>query len=313
MLKILTDPLYALPIKKKSLKSPHPDIHDHLTYCKQWPLLLWLGAISLLLFIFSTDLQANPLVVIDAGHEPSKPGAIATCGIAEVVYNDAIVNTLLSVLSHYQIKLTRQRNAEVNTQNPRLTHYLSADALTKWPAHKTLYARAAIANAEHADMFLSFHHDSTLLNHQVDHAALCQGRGGKKLSEAFKKRYQIGFNIFVYDAHDSRYEASLKLAHLLGKRLLELGRIPADYHQDDCKSCRVIDAKLGIWHQDLAVLRLTTMPALLIEVGNLLDPDDEALISSPSFQNHFAEQVKMALDDYFNNPINSPLHTHVSP
>jgi len=251
-------------------------------------------------FLSLSGASTEPIVVLDAGHEPSRPGAIATCGKQEVEYNDAIVTALTTALNGYQVLLTRKAQAEVSTDAGELPDYLNVEAQTKWDEHKTLLARAAIANKNEADVFVSIHHDSTAGRWQLNDSALCEGRGGKKLAAAFKQKYRIGFNIFVdADKPEPCRGLSLKIAQLIAERLLATGRMASDYHQDDCKSCRSIDSKLGIWHQDLAVLRETSMPAVLIEIGNIVDPDDEAAISSSGFRQQFAQIIKAALDEYF--------------
>jgi len=264
---------------------------------------LRLQAISIALSVCAAGASANPVIVLDAGHGPSKPGATGRCRKPEVEYNDAVVSALVTALSHYNIILTRTANAEVSTQREALLHYLDRDAQSSWDKHKSLLARAALANEQHADLFISIHHDSTAERQQITDAALCNGRGGKKLREAFKQRYRVGFNLFINDnAPEPRRSLSLKIARLIGKRLIQSARTAANYHRDDCKSCRIIDGDLGIWYQDLAVLRHTRMPAVLIEVGNLIDIEDEALVNTPDFQRHFAYIISAALDDYFSLP-----------
>lgn len=259
-----------------------------------------LQAISLVLAVWAAGVSANPVIILDAGHEPSKPGATGRCFKKEVEYNDAAVSALSASLSGYKLVLTRTANAEVRNQREELRHYLDQHAQPSWDKHKSLLARAALANAQQADLFISIHHDSTVEQQQVTDATLCNGQRGKKLRDAFKQRYQIGFNLFINDkAPEPQRSLSLKIARLIGRRLIQSARTASNYHQDDCKSCRIIDGDLGIWHQDLAVLRYTRMPAVLIEVGNLIDIEDEALISTSDFQRRFAHIIKAALDDYF--------------
>lgn len=263
-----------------------------------------LQALSLALFVWTAGVSANPLIVLDAGHEPSNPGATARCRKTEVEYNDAVVAALAAALRQYRIILTRAANAEPPTQREALRYYLDQDAQPSWDKHKSLLVRAALANEQHADLFISIHHDSTAAHQQITDAALCNGQGGKKLRAAFKQQYRVGFNLFINDnASEPRRSLSLKIARLIGRRLIQSARTAANYHQDDCKSCRRIDGDLGIWHQDLAVLRQTRMPAVLIEVGNLIDIEDETVISTPEFQRRFAYIVKTALDDYFSLPV----------
>ncbi len=268
------------------------------------PSLLPVTLISFLLLVTA----CSPLVVLDAGHEPSHPGAVATCGKPEADYNDAVVATLAGALGGYRVLLTRNAQADVVADVKGLPAYLSKEAQLKWPQHKTLFARAALANKNNADVFISIHHDSTAARWQVKDPGLCKGNGGKKLAAAFTQQYRIGFTVFINDNKPEPCRSrSLKIAQLIAKRLLAIGRVAANYHLDDCKSCRSIDSQLGIWHQDLAVLREAAMPAVLIEVGNIVDPDDEAIISTSGFQQQFAQIIKEALAEYFAaSPLRGP-------
>ncbi|MDD5276409.1 MAG: N-acetylmuramoyl-L-alanine amidase [Methylovulum sp.] len=257
----------------------------------------------------------SPLVVLDAGHEPSHPGAIATCGKPEADYNEAVVTALAGALDGYRVLLTHNAHTDVTADINSLSAYLSPEAQLKWPQRKTLFARAALANKNNADVFISIHHDSTAARWQVNDPDLCKGNGGKKLAAAFKQQYRIGFNIFINaNKVEPCRSRSLKIAQLIAKRLLAIGRVASDYHLDDCKSCRSIDSQLGIWHEDLAVLREAAMPAVLIEVGNIVDPDDEAVISTSGFQQQFAQIIKAALAEYFAaSPLRGPTAARAYP
>ncbi|MDO9105984.1 MAG: N-acetylmuramoyl-L-alanine amidase [Methylovulum sp.] len=259
-----------------------------------------LQIIALAWLVWSTGGAAQPLIVLDAGHEPSRPGATARCRLKEVAYNDAVVAELAMALSAYRVILTRTAQAEIPLQQGVLRQYLGSDAQALWDKNPSLLARAALANEKQADLFISIHHDSTAERHQISDPQLCGGQGGEKLHEAFKRQYRIGFNIFIdNNAAEPRRSLSLRVAKLIGKRLRASGRVASDYHDDDCLSCRMIDGDLGLWHQDLAVLRHTRMPAVLIEVGNLIDVEDETFISTAAFRRQFADLIKSALAEYF--------------
>ena len=264
-----------------------------------------LGLISLLLTNLLTPevsfANTNNTIVIDPGHEPSKGGATSTCGEKEVVYNDRMSQKLLQALKPYKVILTRQPGKEV-VADVSLNQALSPSGKVSWAKSKSLLARPAIANSSKADIFISIHHDSVSAKHQVPHDGACKG---KTVSDDFKRKYKIGFNVFVNgDGKEPNRTKSIKLATMIGKSLLEIGRVPSDYHfypVDDCKSCEPIDKKYGVWHQNLAVLREAKMPAVLIEVGNIVDHEDERLMVSESFRAKFSSQIKKSVDEYFSN------------
>ncbi len=244
-----------------------------------------------LTFLFSTSVIAAPVIVLDAGHEPSRGGATSSCLKKEYVYNDEVVAVLKDALAPAKVVLTRLPNQEVDENEQRA-----------WPKNPTLLARAAIANKARADLFISIHHDSVADEQLYLDKALCGGQGGMRVKTLFKNQRQIGFSVFVYDNNDNENKTrSIQLARLIGKEVKAMGRIASDYHVkpfENCESCRVIDKELGVYHQDLVVLKNTTMPAVLIEVGNLLDPQDEKLINTPQFRKHFAAAVKKSIDAF---------------
>jgi N-acetylmuramoyl-L-alanine amidase len=262
--------------------------------------------ILILSLLISSSVLAKPRIVIDSGHEPSQPGATGTCLIKEVIYNDKMVSAIAQTLNaSYQIILTREPGQDVAIDSEVLKKYLPLSESMAWQSKKSLFARPAYANLHHADIFISIHHDSTLIEHQVHDPLLCDQRGGTNLTDAFKQKYKIGFNIFINDADKTPNKArSLLLAKLLGKQLLAIGRVPSDYHVypvDACQSCYPVNKTLGIWHENLAVLRNVNMPAVLIEVGNIVDPRDERIINSDAFRKDFSHALEQALNDYFSH------------
>lgn len=247
---------------------------------------------------------AQPLIVLDAGHEPSHPGAIGTCGIREDIYNDELVKVLAKNLSKsYRVKLTREYGKEVNVDVRDLVDHIPAAERSKWAQHKSLYGRPATANMEKADIIISIHHDSNSLKQQINNPELCHGKGGVTVKAEFKQKYKIGFNVFINDdSHAENQQQSLVLAKLIGQRLVKIGRQPSNYHvypDDDCKSCRPIENRIGVWHNNLAVLRNSNMPAVLIEAGNIVDSHDESIVNNHQYRTQFSLAVKSAIDDYF--------------
>ena len=269
-----------------------------------------MGFLKIAILLFSIQApftladNRNPkTIVLDAGHQPSNGGASAVCDEKEYTYNDEIVAEIKKALIEYQIILTRKPNEEVAPQDPKLIEYLPDAEKPKFEKAKSLYSRAAIANQIKADFFISIHHDSVNESKQLKDTNLCQGKGGRRIVDDFRKKHHFGFNIFINkDAESGIYKKSLSMAGLLARSLKKLGRIPSDYHQfpdDDCKSCSPIDADLGIWHHDLALLRSARMPALLLEVGVIVDPEDEKTVSDPKFRNKLGEIFKNAFNEYF--------------
>lgn len=268
--------------------------------------LLATAIFSLVFFTFSTNVFAQT-VVLDSGHDPEingnflKSGVIGTCGQAEYIYNDQVTEVLKKSLDpHFKVVLTRESGKAVDFSR-----------LTRMPvpsAKRTLYARPAIANAVGCSAFVAIHHDSTSANNKMTEPNLCTDENGSqkpglKLKPEFMSRYKVGYNVFVTQSKrlTLHEKESLRLATVIARRIKEMGRTPSDYHAKvrDCPTCRDIIPELGVMHQGLAVLRLAKCPAILIEVGNVIDPADEKLVRSAEFRSKFAEQIKLGLEDFF--------------
>jgi N-acetylmuramoyl-L-alanine amidase len=242
------------------------------------------------LLIFNTIGHAETILILDAGHDPKFKGAISSCGTPEFELNDNIVH-LISKNKEIHTILTRNRNEPPFAIDKNNFNNI-----------ESLKSRINISNQyENNAVFISIHHDSVSERYLEFITDLCGEFGGKKINDKFKKQFQIGFNIFVYQENTERYKQSLILAKIIGTKLLAMDQIPSNYHyptSDDCKSCKPIDLELGIWHQNLLVLRENKIPAILIEVGNLMDPEDFKKITSESYKKKFGSLIIESIKEF---------------
>jgi N-acetylmuramoyl-L-alanine amidase len=212
-----------------------------------------------------------PLVLLDPGHNPSHPGAIGVRGTEELQYNDAFVALLEPKLvrAGFRVELTRRPGQELD-----------------------LEGRAARASELGAWLLLSIHHDSA-----QEQFLERMERDGK---EAYRATRPIrGFSLFV-SGRNARYLSSLRAAEALGRRLLALGRPPTLHHAEPIpgEGRPLLDRRLGIYRFDeLKVLRMAACPAVLLEVGVLVDEVDEAYVSDPARREAIADAVVQALLD----------------
>jgi N-acetylmuramoyl-L-alanine amidase len=58
---------------------------------------------------------------------------------------------------------------------------------------------------------------------------------------------------------------------------------------------------LGVYYDNLAVLRPTWMPSVLCEGAFLIIPEQEAAMRTPEFQDAYARGVAEGLEEYFRN------------
>lgn len=215
-----------------------------------------------------------PLIVLDPGHTPENPGALGARGMYEVDYNDRFAAELAPLLraAGWRVVLTRERGQSM-----------------------TLAERADLANRLRADLFLSIHHDSVrdIFVTPTEH----EGRPAQRTDGDARFR---GYSLYVSERNPCS-GASRTFALLLGQRIRTLGRPPALYHADwRYGSGRPLyDEHLGIYRYDnLAVLRRTEMPAVLLEVGVLPDETDEAWVSTPANRHAMQRAIVHATLEY---------------
>lgn len=197
-------------------------------------------------------------IVLDPGHSPLRPGALGARGLYEVSYNDTVTGRVAQALKSagFNVVLTRTPLQEIG-----------------------LESRSQVANSAYADLFLAIHHDSTQLKY------LEKFKVGKL--DAYRTTSAIsGYSVFVSQLNP-HFARSLRFARLLAGGLHSLGRLPALHHAEPVagENRELLDAKLGIYRFDqLVVLKKADIPAVLLEVGVIPDPKDEAYISDENNQ-----------------------------
>ena len=212
------------------------------------------------------------VIVIDPGHTPKQPGALGIKGIHEVTYNDALSAKLAKALQApgVQVVLTRVPSEEIS-----------------------LDGRAELANARQADVFLALHHDSA----QLKYLTKTEVNG----TPAYQTVQPIaGYSIFVSQLNP-RFAQSQQFAKLLGQELLALGRHPTLHHAEPIagENRELLDAQLGIYKFDeLLVLRKTTVPAVLLEVGVIVDAEDEKYVADSAKQDAIVQAIVAAVDKF---------------
>ena len=197
--------------------------------------------------------RRKPLIVLDPGHHPSQPGALSASGYYEVAYNDQFAAELAELLRYAGWNVVLTRTPKQN---------------------KTLAERAAVAGQIDADLFLSIHHDS--VRPEYVERFEYEGRKAQRTTRPFS-----GHSLFV-SSRNVEYEVSYIFASMIARAIADYGRAPALYHADPVlgESRPLLDKRYGVYRFDgLAVLHKNTVPAVLMEVGVLPDPADEAWVS----------------------------------
>ena len=171
-----------------------------------------------------------------------------------------------------------------------------------------LYERAEIANRKKANLFISVHTNALQGNHTMrgfETYTLGDGRSHAKktnlevakrensviLLEKDYEQHYVGFdpnspesNIMFEFIQDRNLTKSIELAKMLQKHVCKVANRP----------------NKGVHQQNLAVLRLTSMPACLIELGYISTPDEERMLNDKNQIDKIARGIYNAFVEYKN-------------
>jgi N-acetylmuramoyl-L-alanine amidase len=182
-----------------------------------------------------TGAGAAPTVVVDTGHSLAMPGVYAATGNTEFAYNLLISNRVAERLQDMGMTVLRSgQDGKANVLTGR----------TRGTAG--------------VDLFISIHHDS------MQQSWLDAGRRGD----------YSGFAVFVSDKNPQP-QPSLACAKAVGQALVQAGEHPSLYHATAIagENRPLIDRANGVHRFDnLAVLRTAKSPAILLEVGVIVNP-----------------------------------------
>ena len=218
--------------------------------------------------------RATFRVLLDVGHSAEVPGSRSARRVPEYEFN---------------LRLAKRLEGSL-----RAAGFGGALLLiTPGAARPGLFARVARANTWPADLFISVHHDSVpewfLEVWNVD---------GKP--EGYSDRFS-GHSVFV-STENKQADASLAFARLLGRELKAQGlRYTPHYTLPEMSLRRreLLDREAGVYRFDqLVVLRDTTMPAVLLEAGSIVNRAEELALSTEERQTQIATAVTKAVERF---------------
>jgi len=208
-------------------------------------------------------------VAIDIGHSPQRGGATSAHGTGEYHFNKNIAELL-----YKRLLLLGFKNSFITTQsNPEMP----------------LHARASLASAKQADLFISIHHDSV-------HPKYLKEWEYKGKMEHYSDDFQ-GFSMFV-SKRNKHLDQSMLFAELLGDELLQLDFTPSLHHQENIpgENRPLLNKEKGIYQYDeLVVLRRAKVPAILLECGIIVNKAESAKLSQRVYQHLLVSALERAL------------------
>jgi len=218
--------------------------------------------------------RASFRVVVDVGHTANVPGAMSARGIPEYAFN---------------LQLAREiKQALVDAGFEQTVLLITATA-----PRRGLVERAARANSLRANLFIAIHHDSVPdnLKHSWDY-------DGQK--NEFNDDYP-GYAIFISNDNADPV-GSLQFASLLGRELERRSLHYTPHYTYALMGHRrriLVDSKAGVYRYDeLIVLRQTTMPAVLLEAGSIVNRQEELELGTQERRSLTSAAIVAAVENF---------------
>ncbi len=219
------------------------------------------------------------LVVLDPGHGGIDTGAAGRRRVQEKKVTLSFAKKLAGKLGQdtkYQVLLTREDDSFVS-----------------------LTQRLELARKEKADLFISIHADS-LRQRNIRGATIytLSKRGSDSIARGLARKQ-----------NRSDLIAGLALPKLeapVNDILIDLTRRETEAFSKRFAQSTVRAMRKGVRlirnplrSADFFVLKAPEVPSVLLELGYLSNTRDEALLSSPKWQNMVADRLKLAIDEFF--------------
>jgi N-acetylmuramoyl-L-alanine amidase len=217
-------------------------------------------------------LKESHIVALDVGHTKVSPGAISASGIPEYEFNLRIAQRLEATLQEGGTIQAFLINSEKS---------------------RTLPERTRIAASRHADLFVSIHHDSA----QDQYLKERKTADGK--TQMYTDKFS-GYSIFV-SRKNPRYDESLDLARRIGRAMKANFKFATHHHEAIAGENRpFVDREEGVYaFDDLVVLKTASMPAVLVECGVIVNPEEEKDLLTEPKQVMIAAAITRGIRDYF--------------
>lgn len=231
------------------------------------------------------ELYRMKTVVIDAGHGGKDPGNLGT-GRYKSKEKDISLDVALRVGSYI-----KKQFPEINVVYTRSTDVFIG-----------LNERTDIANKAKADLFLSIHCNAATNTsaYGVETYALGLHKNKENLEVAMKENSAI----FLEDDYKTKYEGfdpnsaeSIIALTIMQSAFLQQSLSISSYVQQQFKE-RVGRRDRGVKQAGFLVLRKTTMPSILIELGFLTNKAEEDFLNSEDGKAYMASAIFRGFKDY---------------
>lgn len=228
----------------------------------------------------ATTTDPRPLIVIDAGHGGTDPGAIATTGVFEkdIVFGFAQdLAGKLNAAGRYRVQMTRDRDVFV-----------------------PLNERVRIAREAKADLFISIHADSISSAPQVRGATIYTG--SEKATDAESAKLAERENRADAAAGAEAAEATPDIADILQELTLRETRgFSSGFARNLMGQLGPVMEMSTKPHREarFVVLRSPDVPSVLVELGYLSSKRDLEKLQDPEWRAGVTGSMAKAVDQFF--------------
>ncbi len=235
---------------------------------------------------FAPDEQGVNIIIIDPGHGGNDAGNVGT-GRYRSYEKDVSL----------EVSLLLKKYIEENLPGTKAVLTRSTDEFIE------LYQRADIANRAGADLFISIHCNAATSRQAYGTESFVLGMGEK--DQRLNKTAQMeNAAMLLEDNWESNYEAidPNNPATIIALRAYQTAFLEQSIHlaneiQTQFEE-RVKRRNRGVKQQPLAVLRKSTMPGVLVELGFLTHASEEDFLQSQRGKELLASGIFRAVRDY---------------
>lgn len=240
------------------------------------------------------------VLVIDAGHGGRDAGALGKYSKEKNI--------------NLNVALAFGKYVERNNPDVKVVYTRKTDVFVP------LYERAEIANRNKADLFISIHTNALergRIARGFETYTLGDGRSNatKTNLEVAKRENSVILLEENYEQHYVGYdpnspESNIMFEFVQDRNLTKSIEFAKMLQKNVCRAASRSDK--GVHQSNLAVLRLTSMPACLVELGFITTADEEALLNDRNRLDQMAVGIYNAFVEYKNknyNGISVPYRT----
>lgn len=248
--------------------------------------ILILFALTITLPLCAHPAGRRFVVVIDAGHGGHDPGAIGKSAREKHI--------------NLRTALELGRLIEQNCSDVRVVYTRKTDVFVP------LKQRAQIANNAKADLFISIH-TNALPNGKISRGAETYTLGMARANENLEVAKKENSAILMEDDYKTTYkgfnpnssESYIIFEFMQDKNMNQSVSFAKKVQQQFRRTGGRIDK--GVHQAGFLVLRETTMPSVLIELGYITTPDEENFLNSKEGANRMARCIYNAFVAYKSN------------